>query len=126
MTTLEQRMKQPEEQEKLITLLNGVELYNKIVRHCHYQRIGIQVQVSGKDSFAYTSFNDLSGKITAVEKGLHQPQIIGFVEEYVLTEILDRVEELQKHPLNAALHYGSKFSIKPRSAYWKIMGALVG
>ncbi len=126
MITLEQRMEQKEEQEKLITLLNGVELYSKIVRRCHYHRIGIQVQNNGEDTFAYTSFNDPNGKITNVEKGLHQPQIIGSVDEYVLTEILNRVDELQKHPLNAALHYGSKFSIRPRSAYWKIMGALIG
>ena len=126
MTSLEQRMEQKEEQEKLITLLNGVELYSKIVRRCHYHRIGIQVQNNGKDTFAYTSFNDLTGKITTVEKGIQQPQIIGSVEEYVLTEILDKVDELQKHPLNTALHYGGKFSIRPRMAYWKIMSALIG
>jgi len=125
MTSLEQRMEQQEEREKLITILNGVELYSKIVRRCQYRKIGIQVQNNGEDSFAYTSYNDLSGKVTAVEKGLHQPDITGFVEEYVLTEILEKVEELQAHPTTAAFHYASKFKIRPKSAYWKIMRALI-
>ncbi len=125
MTSLEQRMELPEEREKLITILNGVELYSKIVRRCHYQRIGIQVQNNGENSFAYTSFNDSSGKVTAVEKGLHQPEITGYVEEYVLTEILDKIEELQAHPTAAAFHYAGKFKIRPKSAYWKIMKALI-
>ena len=125
MTSLEERMEQPEEREKLITILNGVELYSKIVRRCHYQRIGIQVQNNGKDTFAYTSFNDLSGKVTAVEKGLQQPDITGFVEEDVLTEILNKVEELQAHPTAAAFQYASKIKIRPRSAYWRIIKALI-
>ncbi len=125
MTSLEQRMEQQEEREKLITILNEIGLYSKIVRRCHYQKIGIQVQNNGKNSFAYTSYNDLSGKITAVEKGLQQPDITGSVEEYVLTEILDRGKEIRKHPLNAAIHYAGKFTIRPKSAYWRIMRALI-
>lgn len=125
MTSLEQRMEQAEEREKLIAILNGIELYSRIVRRCHYQRIGIQVQNGGENTFAYTSFNDSSGKIMKVENGLQQPQIIGSVEENVLTEILDKGEEIRNHPLNAAIHYAGKFTIRPRSAYWKIMKALI-
>ena len=125
MTSLEERMEQETQRKKLMSLLNGVDLYTKIMRRCHYHRIGIQVLNNGSEYFAYTSFNDQQGRITTVEKGLHNPDITASVEENVLQEILERSEELQQHPLSAALHYAGKFSIKPHSAYWKIMKALV-
>jgi len=125
MTSLEERMAQPEEQTTLIRLLNNIDLYTKIVRECRYQRIGIQVLTDGQETFAYTSFNDAEGRITKVEKGLHQPDITASVEERVLTEILDQADEIQEHLVAAAVHYGRHFSIKPYSAYLKIVRALI-
>ncbi|MBI2102200.1 hypothetical protein HYT55_00020 [Candidatus Woesearchaeota archaeon] len=125
MTSLEERMARPEEQTTLITLLNNIDLYTKIVCECRYQRIGIQVLNNGQETFAYTSFNDAEGRITKVEKGLQQPDITASVEERVLTEILDRADEIQEHLVAAALQYAGQFSIRPYSAYLKIVRALI-
>lgn len=125
MTSLEERMGQEEERLKLIKLLNNVPLYTKIVRKCGYTRIGIQVLKEKEETFAYTSFNDTLGQITKVEKGLHQPDITASVEEKVLMEIFDRADEIREHLVQAALHYAGRFSIQPRSAYFKIVRALI-
>ncbi|MBS3170094.1 hypothetical protein J4210_06445 [Candidatus Woesearchaeota archaeon] len=125
MTSLEELMDRTENRQKLIVALNGIELYPSIVRKCGYRRIGIQVLDNGEGVFAYTSFNDASGKIVDVKKGLHQPQVTGYVKERVLLEILEKAEEVQQHPLKAALQYAPAFALRPRSAYWRIMKALV-
>ncbi|MBI4152352.1 hypothetical protein HY495_01465 [Candidatus Woesearchaeota archaeon] len=124
MQSLEELMELAENREKLITTINSVKAYTHVVHRCGYRRIGIQVLDYGTEAFAYTSFNDPAGQITRVEKGLHQPDIVASVEEQVLTEIIDRAEEIQKHPITAALHYARQFTIRPRRAYLKIMRAL--
>ncbi len=112
MVSLEERMKDLEERQKIANVLNSNSLYCLGVLHCGYNRITINVKDNCSKQFSYTSFNSKEdGRIINIREGIHDPDIFVDVDAWVLEEILDKEQEILNNPVKYALRYQKHFKM---------------
>ncbi len=107
--------------EKITTTLNGNPLYLRAVRMGGYEKICIESRVQGVPQCAFTSFNNKTGLITEVQKGIHTEfdnpkHVYAWAEDAFLQFLYNNQDNLGKNPFTTmatVLKYNSSFGAAP-------------
>lgn len=104
--------------------MNASPIFASMAKHFDYERVGLQVLNNEKVVQEFTSHHK-AGKITKVENGLNEPEVMIKIEEKTVKQLESPKEQawMEKHPVEAMIKYAGKVQM-PFTVKLKLLSLL--